>query len=163
MGNDTVLDKEILPTINPNIINTDSINPQSEEYITLKDIKEKCKLNEFSTEEKTILEDVIDTLYRTSTLKVGAVTVNHLKILSKLNLITKDNLLQLVEIMHTTSNIKNMTNYLMICLYNNLGNSNIILKDDSKKQITLAVIPQLCWGRQKTYSFAQGNKNPTQT
>ena len=25
------------------------------------------------------------------------------------------------------------------------------------------VIPQLCWGPRKTYSFAQSNKNPTQT
>ena len=135
VGNTTPLNREILPVINtnnikPNIINTDSINPQSdEEQITLNNIKERCKLNEFSKEDKPILEDVIDTLYNTPTLKVGAVTVNHLKILSKLELITKDNLLQLVEIKNTTSNIKNITNYLTICLYNNLGNSNIILKE----------------------------------
>lgn len=138
-GNNTVLDKEILPTINPNtikpnIINTDSINPQSgEEQDYLNKIKIQCKLYEFEKEEQSILEDVIDTLYYSFTLKVGAVTVNHLKILSKLDLITKDNLSQLVEIMDTTSNIKNMTQYLTICLYNNLGNSNIILKNDTKK------------------------------
>jgi len=28
-----------------------------------------------------------------------------------------------------SNNIKNMTNYLMICLYNNLGNSNIKLQN----------------------------------
>jgi len=133
--NTTTLDGEILPAINtnnikPNIINTESINPQSEEEeITLNTIKEKCKLNEFSNDDKSILEDVIDNLYNIPTLKVGAVTVNHLKILSKLKVITKDNLLQLVEIKNTTSNIKNITNYLMICLYNNLGNNNIILKE----------------------------------
>lgn len=138
-GNNTVLDKEILPTINPNTIkpnriNTDSINPQrGEEQDYLNRIKIQCNLHEFENKEQSILEDVIDTLYYSPTLKVGAVTVNHLKILSKLNLITKDNLLQLVQIIDTNSSIKNMTQYLMICLYNNLGNSNIVLKNDTKK------------------------------
>ena len=109
--------------INTNIINTDSINPKSDEDLLL--IKEKCNLNEFTKEEKTILEDVIDNLYYTDNLKVGNITVNHFKISDKLNLITKDNLVQLLDILKNTPNIQNAKNYLMICLYNNLGNTNI--------------------------------------
>ena len=124
----TTLDSENLRgintnNINTNIINTDSINPKSDEELLL--IKEKCNLNEFTKEEKTILEDVIDNLYYTDNLKVGNITVNHFKILDKLNLITKDNLVQLLDILKNTPNIQNAKNYLMICLYNNLGNTNI--------------------------------------
>ena len=70
----TTLDSENLRgintnNINTNIINTDSINPKSDEELLL--IKDRCKLNEFTKEEKTILEDVIDNLYYTDNLKVG--------------------------------------------------------------------------------------------
>ena len=58
-------------------------------------IKEKCNLNEFTKEKRTILEDVID------------------------------NLVQLLDILKNTPNIQNAKNYLMICLYNNLVNTNI--------------------------------------
>lgn len=93
-GKNTVLDKEILPTINPN-----TINPQSgEEQDYLNKIKMQCSLHEFEKKEQSILGDVIDTLYYSPSLKVGAVTINNLKILSKLELITKDNLLQLLDI-----------------------------------------------------------------
>lgn len=109
--------------IKTNIINTDSINPKSDEVLLL--IKDKCKLNEFTKEEITILEDVIDNLYYIDNLKVGNITVNHFKILDKLNLITKDNLVQLLAILKNTHNKQNAKNYLMICLYNNLGNINI--------------------------------------
>lgn len=124
----TTLDSENLRGINTNniktnIINTDSINPKSDEDLLL--IKEKCNLNEFTKEEKTILEDVIDNLYYTDNLKVENITVNHFKISDKLNLITKDNLVQLLDILKNTPNIQNAKNYLMICLYNNLGNTNI--------------------------------------
>lgn len=44
-------------------INTDSINPNSDDDIHLIQIKDKCKLEEFTQEEKAILEDVIDSLY----------------------------------------------------------------------------------------------------
>ena len=128
IGESTTLDSENLRgintnNINTNIINTESINPKSDEELLL--IKEKCNLNEFTKEEKTILEDVIDNLYYTDNLKVGNITVNHLKISDKLNLITKDNLIQLLDILKNTPNIQNAKNYLMICLYNNLGNTNI--------------------------------------
>ena len=124
----TTLDSENLRGINTNniktnIINTDSINPKSDEELLL--IKEKCNLNEFTKEEKTILEDVINNLYYTDNLKVGNITVNHFKISDKLNLITKDNLVQLLDILKNTPNIQNAKNYLMICLYKNLGNTNI--------------------------------------
>ena len=127
-GESTTLESENLRgintnNINTNIINTDSINPKSDEELLL--IKEKCNLNEFTKEEKTILEDVIDNLYYTDNLKVGNITVNHFKISDKLNLITKDNLVQLLDILKNTPNIQNAKNYLMICLYNNLGNTNI--------------------------------------
>ena len=128
IGESTTLDSENLRgintnNINTNIINTDSINPKSDEDLLF--IKEKCNLNEFTKEEKTILEDVIDNLYYINNLKVGNITVNHFKILDKLNLITKDNLVQLLGILKNTPNIQNAKNYLMICLYNNLGNTNI--------------------------------------
>lgn len=116
--------QEINPNnIKPNIINTDSINPKSDEELLL--IKEKCKLNEFTKDEILILEDVIDTLYYKDNLKVGNITVNHFKILDKLKMIVKDNLVQLLDILKNIPNIQNAKNYLMICLYNNLGNSNI--------------------------------------
>lgn len=128
IGESTALDSENLRGINTdniktNIINTEPINPKSDEDLLL--IKEKCNLNEFTKEEKTILEDVIDNLYYTDNLKVGNITVNHFKISDKLNLITKDNLVQLLDILKNTPNIQNAKNYLMICLYNNLGNTNI--------------------------------------
>lgn len=128
IGESTTLDSENLRgintnNINTNIINTESINPKSDEDLLL--IKEKCNLNEFTKEEKTILEDVIDNLYYIDNLKIGNITVNHFKISDKLNLITKDNLVQLLDILKNTPNIQNAKNYLMICLYNNLGNTNI--------------------------------------
>lgn len=86
-------EQENFPTINtnnikPNIINTDSINPKSDDELL--EIKEKCKLNEFTKEEITILEDVIVTLYYKENLKVGNITVNHFKILDKLKMIIKE-------------------------------------------------------------------------
>ena len=127
----TILDAEKFPTINPyniktNITNTDSINPQNNNVcISLNAVKEKCQLNDFSKEEQTMLEDVIERLYYADTLKVGSVIITNSKILSKLALINKNNLIQLLDIVRNNNNIKNITNYLMICLYNNLGNSNI--------------------------------------
>lgn len=131
----TTLNTEKLPTINPNniktnIINTDSINPQSNnECISLNEVKEKSKLNEFTKEEQSILEDVIERLYYADTLKVGSVIITNSKILSKLPFINKNNLIQLLDIVNNSSNIRNITNYLMICLYNNLGNTNINSKN----------------------------------
>ena len=127
----TTLDTEILPTINTNniktnIINTDSINPQNNNVcISLNAVKEKSQLNDFSKEEQTMLEDVIERLYYADILKVGSVIITNSKILSKLALINKNNLIQLLDITKSSNNIKNITNYLMICLYNNLGNGTI--------------------------------------
>ena len=135
----TVQEQENLQTINTNniktnIINTNSINPNSDDEFYLKEIKDKCKLEDFTKEEKNILEDVIDSLYYKDTLKVGSVTVNHYKILDKLKLIVKENLIQLLDILKNIPNIQNAKNYLMICLYNNLGNTNISIskKKDNK-------------------------------
>lgn len=127
----TILDAEKFPTINPNniktnITNTDSINPQNNNVcISLNAVKEKCQLNDFSKDEQTMLEDVIERLYYADTLKVGSVIITNSKILSKLALINKNNLIQLLDIAKSSNNIKNITNYLMICLYNNLGNGTI--------------------------------------
>ena len=127
----TILDAEKFPTINPNniktnITNTDSINPQNNNIcISLNAVKEKSQLNDFSKEEQTMLEDVIERLYYADTLKVGSVIITNSKILSKLALINKNNLIQLLDIAKSSNNIKNITNYLMICLYNNLGNGTI--------------------------------------
>lgn len=130
---------ENLQTINTNniktdIINTDSINPKSDEEFILNEIKDKCKLNEFTAEDKTILEDVIDGLYYKDNLKVGQVTVTHLKIIERLKLIVKENLTQLLDILKNVPNIQNAKNYLIICLYNNLGNTHILAQ--KKKENT---------------------------
>lgn len=131
----TILDAEKFPTINPNniktnITNTDSINPQNNNVcISLNVVKEKCQLNDFSKEEQTMLEDVIERLYYADTLKVGSIIITNSKILSKLALINKNNLIQLLDIAKSSNNIKNITNYLMICLYNNLGNGTIKLQN----------------------------------
>ena len=114
IGESTTLDSENLREINTNniktnIINTDSINPKSDEVLLL--IKDKCKLNEFATEEKSILEDVIDRLYYADNLKVGNVIITNSKILSKISLINKDNLIQLLDITRNNNSIKNITNY----------------------------------------------------
>ena len=127
----TILDAEKFPTINPNniktnITNTDSINPQNNTVcISLNAVKEKSQLNDFSKEEQTMLEEVIERLYYADILKVGSVIITNSKILSKLALINKNNLIQLLDIAKSSNNIKNITNYLMICLYNNLGNGTI--------------------------------------
>lgn len=127
----TILDAEKFPTINPNniktnITNTDSINPQNNNVcISLNAVKEKSQLNDFSKEEQTMLEDVIERLYYADILKVGSVIITNSKILFKLALINKNNLIQLLDIAKSSNNIKNITNYLMICLYNNLGNGTI--------------------------------------
>ena len=92
----TILDAEKFPTINPNniktnIINTDSINPKSnEKCIALMDIKEKSKLNEFTKEEQSILEDVIERLYYADNLNVGSIMITYSNILSNLPLINKN-------------------------------------------------------------------------
>ncbi len=135
-GNITALESEDLRGINTNIIktniiNTESINPNNDNEHELQKIKDKCKLNEFAKEEITILEDVIDSLYYKDTLKVGSVIVNHYKILDKLKLIVKENLIQLLNILNNIPNIQNAKNYLMICLYNNLGNTHITTKKTS--------------------------------
>ena len=139
----TILDREKLPTINTNniktnIINTDSINPQNNEgYISLDEVKKKCKLDEFTKEEKSILEDVIDRLYYADNLKVGNVIITNLKILSKISLINKNNLIQLLDITKNNNSIKNITNYLMICLYNNLGKSNVATNNIVNNKTTI--------------------------
>ena len=130
---------ENLQTINTNniktdIINTDSINPNSDDEVYLKEIKDKCRLNEFTAEDKIILEDVIDGLYYKENLKVGQVTVTHLKIIERLKLIVKENLTHLLDILKNVPNIQNAKNYLMICLYNNLGNTHIVAQN--KKENT---------------------------
>lgn len=135
-GKFMVQEQEILPTINTNnintnIIKTDSIDLESDEEISLNEIKEKCKLNEFDKEDKLVLEDVIDGLYYKDNLKVGDSVVKHLKIIEKLKLIVKGNLVQLINILHNMKDVQNAKSYLMICLYNNLGNTHIVTKKES--------------------------------
>ena len=129
----TVHELENLQGINTNNIKTNKnntyiINPKSDDELNLQKIKSKCKLSEFAQYEKVILEKVIDDLYYKDTLKVGSITVNHPKILERLQLIVKENLTQLLDILKKIPNIQNAKNYLMICLYNNLGNTHILDK-----------------------------------
>lgn len=154
---------ENLQTINTNniktdIINTDSINPKSNED-TLNEIKDKCKLNEFTAEDKTILEDVIDGLYYKENLKVGQVTVTHLKIIERLKLIVKENLTQLLDILKNVPNIQNAKNYLMICLYNNLGNTHIFAQN--KKENTTSYNGRNYEDGSLNFLYANNNFNGT--
>lgn len=110
--------------IKTNIINTESINPNSEDDAELIRIKDKCNLKDFTKEEQVILEDVIDGLYNKENFKIGHVVINKPKIIEKLKLIEKENLIQLLDILNKTDNIQNINNYLMTCLYNNLGKFN---------------------------------------
>lgn len=120
--------------INTDIINTNSINPHSDnKKISLEEIKSQSKLDEFEEEEKCILQDVIERLYYSKILKIGNVNIDNSKILDKLKLINKNNLIQLLNISKQSNNIKNIINYLMICLYNNLGNFNINISTNNKK------------------------------
>lgn len=95
-------------------------NLHPNEYYRTQIIKDKCKLNEFTKEEITILEDVIDNLYYKDTLKVGSVIVNHYKILDKLKLIVKENLIQLLD--GSRSSLKLIFN----CIKKNRTNLNIM-------------------------------------
>ena len=117
-----VLDVSNLHTNNTNSINTDNINPQSEN-ITLEEIRLKCNLNDFENKEKCILNDVINKLYNSTILKINGLVVSQTEIKDKLKLITKDNLIHLVDVIKSNSNIKNLNSYLVSTLYNNLGNS----------------------------------------
>ena len=72
--------------------------------------------------------------YYKENLKVGQVTVKHLKIIERLKLIVKENLTQLLDILKNVPNIQNAKNYLMICLYNNLGNTHLFAQN--KKENT---------------------------
>jgi len=126
-GETPATDTENLRGINTNNINTNIINPNSINHLKeegkqfLDKIKKQCYLEEFEDGDREILEEVIDTLYGVDFLKVGSVTVNHLKIVSKLEHINKSNLHQLLDVLEGTPNIQKRANYLMICLYNNLG------------------------------------------
>lgn len=132
----TSLEQENLPIINtnnikPNISNTESINPNKNDWeISLSEVKEKCQLSEFEEKDKSVLENVIENLYYAPTLKVGATTINNPKILSRLSLIVKNNLIRLLNIIENSNNVTNITNYLMICLYNNLGNTSLPIKKE---------------------------------
>ena len=155
---------ENLQTINTNniktdIINTDSINPKSDEELSLNEIKDKCKLNEFTAKDKTILEDVIDGLYYKENLKVGQVTITHFKILEKLKLIVKENLTQLLDILKNVPNIQNAKNYLMICLYNNLGNTHIFAQN--KKENTTSYNGRNYEDGSLNFLYANNNFNGT--
>ena len=97
-------------------------------YAFLLDRLSLSQKNHWIDEEKTILEDVIDSIYYKDNLKVGSVTVNHYKIkvgsvtvnhykiLDKLKLIVKENLIQLLDILKNIPNIQNAKNYLMILI-----------------------------------------------
>ena len=137
VGETTILEPENLRGINTNNIKPNNNHPQSEEEtISLDEVKDKAKLNEFDKEERCVLEDVIERLYNTLIVKIGSVEVDNLKIKEKLKLINKDNLIQLVGIYKESPGIRNMTQYLMSCLYNNLGNANINKSAYTKKSLT---------------------------
>lgn len=110
-------------TINTNNINTENINPNSDNNITLDEVKIKCDLVNFKDEDKSILTSVIDKLYNSSKIKINGIYVLHSEIINKLKLVTKNNLLHLLEVAQNNSDIKNLNNYLVSTLYNNLGNN----------------------------------------
>ncbi len=136
-GNEEITSQESenLRGINTNIIKTnkiktESINPNSEED-ELERLKAKCSLADFTGQEKIILEDVIDALFYKESIRVGNVTVTRNKIRERLQLIAKENLVRLIEIYNGTSYVQNKKNYLMICLYNNLGETHVAKEEKS--------------------------------
>ena len=135
IGDTTNQDTENVRTINTNNINTNLINTDSfyqeesnclntSDNTSLTDIKKQCNLYDFEEKDRIILEDVIDKLYNLPEIKIGNDKNHKDKILSKLKLINKSNLVFLLTTLKNTSNIKNVAHYLMICLYNNLGSTN---------------------------------------
>ncbi len=67
---------------------------------TREEVQNKLCLSEktVTKEEQSVLEYVIERLYHADTLKVGSVIIINSKILSKLPLINKNNLIQLLDI-----------------------------------------------------------------
>ena len=117
--------------IKTNNINTDIFS------ITLENIKQKSCLQDFNNEERIFLEDIIDRLYNTINLKIGDTVIPNTKILKKLGLINKNNLIQLLDLRKKAGNINNISSYMISCLYNNLGNlytnKNIIDKYEGRE------------------------------
>ena len=134
--NNTLQDMEILRGINTNN-NYTNININNIDIISrLEKIKEKCLLSDFTNEEKIFLEDIIDKLYYTQNLKIGSVIIPNSRIVKKLELINKNNLLELLDLREKAGNINNVTNYMATCLYNNLGNNYINNKIKSNKLVS---------------------------
>ena len=48
----------------------------------------------------------------------------------------QENLIQLLDILKNIPNIQNAKNYLMICLYNNLGNTNISISKKKENKVS---------------------------
>lgn len=136
--NNTLQDMEILRGINTNNNYTNiNININNIDIISrLEKIKEKCLLSDFTNEEKIFLEDIIDKLYYTQNLKIGSVIIPNSRIVKKLELINKNNLLELLDLREKAGNINNVTNYMATCLYNNLGNNYINNKIKSNKLVS---------------------------
>ena len=122
--------------INTDNINTDNINTDIFS-ITLENIKQKSCLQDFNNEERIFLEDIIDRLYNTINLKIGDTVIPNTKILKKLELINKNNLIQLLDLRKKAGNVNNISSYMISCLYNNLGNlytnKNIIDKYEGRE------------------------------
>ena len=94
----------------------------------------KDKLNSDSKILYAFLLDRLSLLQKNHWFDEYGRVITNSKILSKISLINKDNLIQLLDIAKNSSNIKNITNYLMICLYNNLGHSN--MRNNNKTAIS---------------------------
>lgn len=93
-----------------------------DESSEIEEIKQKCKLNEFNEEDKLLLEKVIDELIKKDSLKIGSVTVNHLKIMDQLKKINKSVLIHILNILaNAKGEIKDKIAYLIPCLYSSLG------------------------------------------
>lgn len=122
--------------INTDNIQTDNINTDIFS-ITLENIKQKSCLQDFNNEERIFLEDIIDRLYNTINLKIGDTVIPNTKILKKLGLINKNNLIQLLDLRKKAGNVNNISSYMISCLYNNLGNlytnKNIIDKYEGRE------------------------------
>lgn len=119
--NDAELKEMKNPSSNNNI-KTNKNETLLDESSEIEEIKQKCKLNEFNEEDKLLLEKVIDELIKKDSLKIGSVTVNHLKIMDQLKKINKSVLIHILNILaNAKGEIKDKIAYLIPCLYSSLG------------------------------------------
>lgn len=114
-------------TTKTDITNKDKIktnlSEKVDDFLDIKTIKSRAKLDEFSEDKKEILGNILEKLYNAKNFKVGNEIISNEIILKKLEKITKENLLEVLEVVYNKKNLKNTMRYLMVVLFNSLDNN----------------------------------------